>query len=829
MDDADDDAISSQPLVPYVGMTFDSVDDARQFYNAYAFRHGFGIRTSASKNSQARGPTKLISRTFTCVHARPDGSKSESDSTTDSIATESSNTSKRPGLWMNMADTRKRNRLQRHDCKAHMIVGLRDNRWTVTCFTEDHTHTLVQQEEKVRFYRSHRKIPREDLQMIRTLHERNLSTSDCMGVLGDCHGGDQRRLGYVKRDVSNARSEMRQTMAFQDMAMTIEYFERRQAESPQFFYATQVNKETNAVEALFWVDGRTRALYPKYKDCVFFDTTFCTNKYNMPFAPIVGINNHLQTIVLGCALLPNEQTETFKWIFRQWLLAMNNEYPTNLMTDQCRAMETAISDVFPHTIHKCCKWHVQRKAREKLGRMLTRDSIFEKDFYECINESETVDEFEETWQHMLHCFEYTENRHLQNMWECRQTWAPAYFKNDFFPFTSTTGRSEGLNSYFKTLVHPQNSVFTFVRQYELLQETMLDHEDNAAFTGETTTAPLWGRYRIERQAVNFYTRSIFGKFQEQAAASTAYIINQVPNLEQEGIMFELYSNLYDNPKLYHVHAVIEEGLYSCSCHYFEMNGVLCSHIIRVMIQLNVQEIPSRYMLERWSEAATTNMDTSGRFLEFGLPETNTLKYNSLCRDMNALAAEACSVDPTYNLLTDVMKQLWPIVASMKKEQMSREDVVQQQQPPQAGASNAVTGANPQSSAPLQNPARVPKQGRPTERAKRKKTLLEQREEEHKKKLQKEAKKESKKTAKKESKKEDNVESSSKPKPRRKVTCSFCSEEEHTIKTCESFREYKAMMAANLTTKCQFCSEEGHTMQSCIHFKAAMAKVEGHAQ
>ena len=87
--------------------------------------------------------------------------------------------------------------------------------------------------------------------------------------------------------------------------------------------------------------------------------------------------------------------------------------------------------------------------------------------------------------------------------------------------------------------------------------------------------------------------------------------------------------------------------------------------------------------------------------------------------------------------------------------------------------------------------------------KEKKTLLEQREEEHKKNLQKEAKKESKKTAKKESKKEDNMESSSKPKPRRKVTCSFCSEEEHTIKTCESFREYKAMMATNLTKNVSF--------------------------
>ena len=73
--------------------------------------------------------------------------------------------------------------------------------------------------------------------------------------------------------------------------MTIEYFEMRKAECPQFFFEKQVDKN-NAVRALFWVDGRTRALYPKYKDCVFFDTTFCTNKYNLPFAPLVGINNH---------------------------------------------------------------------------------------------------------------------------------------------------------------------------------------------------------------------------------------------------------------------------------------------------------------------------------------------------------------------------------------------------------------------------------------------------------------------------------------------------------------------------------------------------------
>ena len=136
------------------------------------------------------------------------------------------------------------------------------------------------------------------------------------------------------------------------------------------------------------------------------------------------------------------------------------------------------------------------RSREKLGRIMSRDEVFENAFYRCINDSDTVDEFEENWQHMINFFELVENRHLCNMWRTRHTWVPTFFRKCFFPFTSTTGRSEGLNSYFKTFVHPQDSVWRFVQQYEMLQETMLDREDNQAFIGAATTAPLYSRYNI---------------------------------------------------------------------------------------------------------------------------------------------------------------------------------------------------------------------------------------------------------------------------------------------------------------------------------------------
>ena len=134
------------------------------------------------------------------------------------------------------------------------------------------------------------------------------------------------------------RTYLRDGLNFRGMDATLEYFQKLQAESPCFFYAVMTDSG-NAVRGLFWVDGRTRELYKTLRDCIFFDTTFCTNRYDMPFAPFVGINNHLRSILLGCALLPDETTETFVWVLQALKEAM---------TDQDKAMKAAIEQVFPN-------------------------------------------------------------------------------------------------------------------------------------------------------------------------------------------------------------------------------------------------------------------------------------------------------------------------------------------------------------------------------------------------------------------------------------------------------------------------------------------------
>lgn len=58
-------------------------------------------------------------------------------------------------------------------------------------------------------------------------------------------------------------------------------------------------------------------------------------------------------------------------------------------------------------------------------------------------------------------------------------------------------------------------------------------------------------------------------FKAGDCVSTGFIINQVLGHPREGIVFELYSNYYENPKLYWLHIVMEDGVYECSCHYFQ--------------------------------------------------------------------------------------------------------------------------------------------------------------------------------------------------------------------------------------------------------------------
>ncbi|RYR08008.1 hypothetical protein Ahy_B05g075531 [Arachis hypogaea] len=66
-----------------------------------------------------------------------------------------------------------------------------------------------------------------------------------------------------------------------------------------------------------------------------------------------------------CALLENEKTPSYEWVFIQWVKCIGTT-PQGIITDQCRSMFGAIRKTLPDTCHRWCIWHIMKKLPHKL-------------------------------------------------------------------------------------------------------------------------------------------------------------------------------------------------------------------------------------------------------------------------------------------------------------------------------------------------------------------------------------------------------------------------------------------------------------------------------
>ncbi|KAJ4957454.1 hypothetical protein NE237_024565 [Protea cynaroides] len=111
-----------ESLEPYTGMSFNSVDDARDFYGAYAKLIGFTVRTNRIRHSQKN--RAIIARDYVC--SREGFRAAKHTQRNDRILPP------RP--------------ITREGCKAMIRVAVRDGgKWVVTKFVPEHNHNLMTQ------------------------------------------------------------------------------------------------------------------------------------------------------------------------------------------------------------------------------------------------------------------------------------------------------------------------------------------------------------------------------------------------------------------------------------------------------------------------------------------------------------------------------------------------------------------------------------------------------------------------------------------------------------------------------------------------------------
>ncbi|XP_071901067.1 protein FAR1-RELATED SEQUENCE 5-like [Coffea arabica] len=327
-------------------LTFDTEEEAGEFYNLYAKLSGFGIRKSYRNEK-----------------------------------------------WFNYEDQKREAKaITTTGCGAcfRMKYDIESVKYVVTRFIMEHNHPLAS-EASVQHIRSHRKVRDAEYAQAKSLKLVGARIYQIMKHFVIKAGGYS-NMGFCIKDLYNRMDEERRKDIFNgDAEGALEFLAAKKDADDMFFYKYHVDNE-GRLARLFWADSKSCVDFSVFGDVLVFDTTYKTNKYRKPLVVLAEVNNHLNSTVFGCALLLDERIETYEWVLSTFVEAMKGRKPVAVMTDGDSAMRKAIKNLLPDACHRLCSWHLHRNARSNI-----RCEEFNNRLYDLMARKFSTLEFEDRW------------------------------------------------------------------------------------------------------------------------------------------------------------------------------------------------------------------------------------------------------------------------------------------------------------------------------------------------------------------------------------------------------------------------------------------------
>jgi zinc finger SWIM domain-containing protein 3 len=393
-----------------------------------------------------------------------------------------------------------------------------------------------------------------------------------------------------------------ETVAAGDAQAVISFLTECKSNDPDFFFQYKTDGEGH-LKGLLWCDCQCRLDYAAFGDVVVFDSTYKTNRYNLPLVPFVGVNHHGSTVLFACGITTQETIESYVWMLRTFSDAMAQKHPGSVITDGDLAMQRAIKLVWPNSSHRLCTWHIEQNIVHNV-----KDDGVRDDFRYFLYDSCSIEVIERKWLEFLDKHNVIDQESwLYQMYERREIWCAAYHADKCYLGLRSNQRSESLNSRLQENLDRKMTMFELVQHFDYCLSRLRSNELHLDFEADNSEPCVQlDASTIEKEAAKSFTPGIFAKVQFSIkAANKCFMIE-----DQDSYDLHTYivGRVDKGDRQYFVKCEIcvDEGKLkriSCSCLKLQSLGTPCSHIFFVLGYRNEHELPKCCVLKRWTMGA----------------------------------------------------------------------------------------------------------------------------------------------------------------------------------------------------------------------------------
>ncbi|GMQ02743.1 hypothetical protein CsSME_00048833 [Camellia sinensis var. sinensis] len=283
---------------------------------------------------------------------------------------------------------------------------------------------------------------------------------------------------------------------------------------------------------------------------------------------------------------------------------------------------------------------------------------------------------------MLDKYEVTDNHWLKLTFGVKEKWGWPYVRNAWGAGMSSTQLSESFNAFLKDFIRSDHNLMQFFMHFDRVLSEKRYKELQAEYALCQKLPRVNIKVKIMEQAAAVYTNKIFEEFQDEYVKSLEVNIEEIEN-DGESTVYTVLDS--DGIKVRKVRQECDDSV-TCNCRKFEMKGILCSHCLKILRErLNLKEIPSQYILKRWTKKARSEnvKDRCGHDIQVDVRLHQTSRYRSLMAIFRSVACRASESEETYNLTVEKADELIADIETMlsAKFNMPCSDTIQQESPP----------------------------------------------------------------------------------------------------------------------------------------------------